>query len=197
MLQEKLDHKNIILASASPRRQLFLKELGLEFEIRIKEVEENFPPSLKGTEITDYLAILKAKPFLNEIKEDDILITADTIVWLGNKAIGKPKDEEDAKNMLTLLSGKTHEVISSFCITTTKNQIVKNESTLVHFGKLNEDEINYYIENFKPFDKAGSYGIQEWIGYIGIEKIEGSYYNVMGFPVKSFYEELKKISLRQ
>lgn len=193
MIQKRLIHKNIILASGSPRRQLFLKELGLEFEIRLKEIDEHYPSHLKGTEITDFLAKLKATPFLEDLKENDLLITADTIVWLDNNAIGKPKNAEDAVKMLTQLSGKKHEVISSFCITTNKEQIIKNDTSHVYFSKLTRDEIDYYIENYQPFDKAGSYGIQEWIGYIGIEKIEGSFFNVMGFPIKLFYEELKKL----
>lgn len=193
MLQGNLQHKNLILASGSPRRQLFLKELGLLFEIRLKEIDEHYPSHLKGTEITDYLAKLKATPFLEELNDSDVLITADTIVWLNERAIGKPKNVHEAREMLMELSGKKHEVISSFCLTTKKKQIVRNEITQVYFSKLSSQEIDYYIENYQPFDKAGSYGIQEWIGYIGIEKIEGSFFNVMGFPIKLFYEELKKI----
>ena len=192
MLIEKLKNKHLILASGSPRRQHFFKELNLDFEIRLKEIAENYPSHLKEAEITDYLAKLKAKPFIDELKQEDILITADTIVWLNNKALGKPNNSEDAKNMLTNLSGKTHKVISSFCITAVNKQIVKNDTTLVKFSKLTKDEIDYYITNCSPFDKAGSYGIQEWIGYIGIEKIEGSYFNVMGFPIHKFYQEMLK-----
>jgi septum formation protein len=191
MLKEKLKHKNLILASGSPRRQLFLKELDLDFEIRLKDIDEHYPSHLNGTEITDYLAKLKATPFLEELKENDLLITSDTIVWLNNKALGKPKNTADAKQMLHQLSGKKHEVISSFCITSKKNQIVKNEITQVYFSELTAEEIDYYVEKYQPFDKAGSYGIQEWIGYIGIDKIEGSFFNVMGFPIKLFYNELK------
>ncbi len=190
MLNEKLKNKHLILASGSPRRQHFLKELNLEFEIRLKEIDENYPSHLKEEEITDYLAILKAKSFIEELKQDDILITADTIVWLDGKAIGKPKNHEEAKKMLASLSGKTHKVISSFCLTTVNKQIVKSDTTFVKFSKLTEFEIDYYINNYHPFDKAGSYGIQEWIGYIGIEKIEGSYFNVMGFPIHKFYHEI-------
>ena len=193
MLFHKLKNKHLILASGSPRRQNFLKELGLEFEIRLKEIVEKYPPHLKRSEITEYLSKLKAAPFLKELKEDDILITADTIVWLEGQAIGKPKNEEDALNMLNNLSDKTHEVISSFCLSTKNRQIVVSDSTKVHFIKLQPPEIEYYIANFKPFDKAGSYGIQEWIGYIGIDKIEGSYFNVMGFPVHKFYQEIVKL----
>jgi len=193
MLSEKLKNKHIILASGSPRRQHFFNELGLEFEIRIKEVDEIYPSYLAEVEITDFLAKLKARPFQNELKSNDLLVTADTIVWLDNKAIGKPKNKEDAKAMLSNLSGKTHKVISSVCITTKSKQTLINDTTLVKFKILSISEIEHYIENYKPFDKAGSYGIQEWIGYIGIEKIEGSYFNVMGFPVHKFYEEMLKL----
>lgn len=193
MLFHKLKNRHLILASGSPRRQKFLKELGLEFEIRLKEIDEKYPPQLKRSEITEYLSKLKAAPFLKELKDEDILITADTIVWLEGRAIGKPKDKEDALNMLNNLSDKTHEVISSFCLSTKNQQIVVSDSTKVHFVKLQRQEIEYYIANFKPFDKAGSYGIQEWIGYIGIDKIEGSYFNVMGFPIHKFYQEIVKL----
>ncbi len=193
MLVQKLKNRHLILASGSPRRQNFLKDLGLEFEIRLKEVDEKYPPHLKGSEITEYLSKLKAAPFLTELKDDDILITADTIVWLEGQAIGKPKNSEDALNMLKNLSGKTHEVISSFCISTKSQQIVVSDISKVRFVKLHPREIDYYIANYKPFDKAGSYGIQEWIGYIGIDKIEGSYFNVMGFPIHKFYREMMKL----
>jgi len=193
MLRDKLKDKQIILGSGSPRRKFFLEELGLDFEIRLKEVEENFPETLVGSEITDYLATLKSKPFLTELKDNDVLITADTIVWLNNRAIGKPKDSSDAKAMLQTLSGKTHKVISSIAVITNKKTHLINDSTSVTFKPLSSAEINYYIDRFKPFDKAGSYGIQEWIGYIGIERIDGSYFNVMGFPVQKFYELMMEI----
>lgn len=192
MLSEKLKDKKIILGSGSPRRKFFLEELGLNFEIRIKEVEEKYPDTLVGSEITDYLSKLKAAPFLNELEDDDILITADTIVWLNNRAIGKPKNAADAKEMLAKLSGNVHEVISTIAVTTNKKATLLNETTSVKFKMLTDEEINYYVDEFKPFDKAGSYGIQEWIGYIGIERIEGSYFNVMGFPVQKFYELMMK-----
>ncbi len=190
MLKEKLQGKHLILASGSPRRQHFFQELDLEFEIRLKEIKEDYPNHLKKEEITDYLAKLKASPFKNELKENDILITADTIVWLNNKAIGKPKNTEAAENMLKTLSGKSHKVISSVCITSVEKQIVFNDVTEVTFKVLSKEEIQFYIKKYQPFDKAGSYGIQEWIGYIGIEKITGSYFNVMGFPVHKFYQQL-------
>ena len=181
------------MGSGSPRRKFFLEELSLNFEIRIKEVEEKYPDTLVGSEITDYLSKLKAAPFLNELKDDEILITADTIVWLNNRAIGKPKNSADAKEMLSKLSGNAHEVISTIAITTNKKTSLINETTSVKFKTLTNEEINYYVDEFKPFDKAGSYGIQEWIGYIGIERIEGSYFNVMGFPVQKFYELMSEI----
>jgi len=190
MLSEKLKDKHLILASGSPRRQHFLKELGLDYEIRLKEIEEKYPNHLNKEEITDFLSKLKASPFKNELKENDILITADTIVWLNNKAIGKPKDHSDAVQMLKKLSTNTHSVISSVCLTSTSKQLVFNDITKVTFRALSSEEILFYINKYKPFDKAGSYGIQEWIGYTGIEKITGSYFNVMGFPVHKFYREL-------
>ena len=190
MLSEKLKNKHLILASGSPRRQHFLKELGLDYEIQLKEIEEKYPNHLKKEEITDFLAKLKASPFKGELNKNDILITADTIVWLNNKAIGKPKNRKDAISMLHQLSNKTHTVISSVCLTSSKKQIVFHDFTFVQFNKLSNEEIEFYIDRYKPFDKAGSYGIQEWIGYIGIKKIEGSYFNVMGFPVHIFYREL-------
>ena len=190
MLSEKLKNKHLILASGSPRRQHFLKELGLDYEIQLKEIEEKYPNHLKKEEITDFLAKLKASPFKGELNKNDILITADTIVWLNNTAIGKPKNRKDAISMLHQLSNKTHTVISSVCLTSSKKQIVFHDFTFVQFNKLSNEEIEFYIDRYKPFDKAGSYGIQEWIGYIGIKKIEGSYFNVMGFPVHIFYREL-------
>lgn len=192
MLWNKLKNKNIILASGSPRRQQFLKDLNLEFTIRLKEIEEIYPTHLKEVEITIFLAKLKANSIKDELTKDDILITADTIVWLDNKAIEKPKNRELAYEMLLKLSGRTHLVISSVCLTSIDKQSVVSDTTLVTFKDLSKDEINYYIDNYKPYDKAGGYGIQEWIGFIGIEKIEGSYFNVMGFPVHKFYQEIIK-----
>lgn len=193
MLDNLLKNRHLILASGSPRRKSFLQDLGLKFEIRIKEVIETYPIHLKGKEISEYLSKLKAAPFLEELKEDDILITADTIVWLEGKALGKPNNKEEANEMLRSLSNKSHEVISSIALTTIHKQVIISEKTTVRFKELTDQEIHYYIENFKPFDKAGAYGIQEWLGFIGIERIEGSYFNVVGFPVQKFYEALHKI----
>jgi len=192
VLKKSLKGKNLILASASPRRKFFLEELGLDFEVRLKPIEEDFPSELQGHQISDFLALSKAEPFLKELSPNDILITADTIVWCHDEALNKPEDEDHAKEMLTKLSGVEHEVISSVAITTAFSQEIVNESTRVKFKELRPEEIKYYIKNYKPFDKAGSYGIQEWIGYIGIEWIHGSYFNVMGFPVQKFYESIQK-----
>ncbi len=192
MLQEKLSKYTIILASKSPRRQQFFKDLDIPFTIQLKEIEEIYPKKLKGTEITDFLADLKSKPFTN-LLENDILITSDTIVWLHNKAFGKPKNFNEAFTMLQELSGKKHQVITSISIKNKNFQKIINDTTNVYFKNLSDKEINYYINKYKPFDKAGSYGIQEWIGFIGIEKIEGSYFNVMGLPVYKLYKELMNL----
>ena len=193
MLADVLYNRKLILASGSPRRRFFLEDLGLRFEVRIKEVKESFPEHLKGKEISEFLAKLKASPFLGDLNENEILITADTIVWLDDRALGKPKDKREAQKMLRSLSNKNHQVISSVALTTTKRQIIFSDITEVSFKKLTDDEINYYIDTYKPFDKAGAYGIQEWLGYIGIESIRGSYFNVVGFPVQKFYKALHKI----
>ena len=192
MLNDKLKNYNIILASSSPRRQQFLRDLGLQFTVQIIDVEEVYPKYLHGNEITSFLAELKANAFEYEMNEKDILITADTIVRFSGKILGKPKDATDAKNMLKELSGQHHEVITSICIKTTKTSKIINDTTIVYFEKLSDEEIDYYIDSFKPFDKAGSYGIQEWIGFIGVKKIEGNYTTVMGFPVHKFYKEMMK-----
>ena len=190
MLNQKLKNYNIILASASPRRQEFFRALELDFDIQLKPVEEIYPEQLKHSEISDYLSVLKTQPFLKELKEKDLLITSDTIVWHNKEALGKPNDEKEAYNMIKSLSGKTHEVITSVCFTSKTKQIVINDTTKVTFKQFTEDEIWYYINNYKPFDKAGAYGIQEWIGQIGVTNLEGSYFNVMGFPVHLVYKTL-------
>lgn len=192
MLSEKLSHYNIILGSASPRRQLFFKELHIDFTIQVKEVDEVYPSELQGSEITDYLADLKSKAFTN-LKENDLVITSDTIVWLENKALEKPKNEAEAFAMLKKISGKKHEVITSISLKSAYFQKIINDTTEVFFKELSEEEINFYIKNYQPFDKAGGYGIQEWIGFVAIEKIEGSYFNVMGLPVHKLYKELQNL----
>lgn len=193
MLSESLKNHRIILASGSPRRQQFFKELGLDFEIRLKPIKEEYPSRLRHFEISDYLAQLKALPFKSELKSNDILITSDTIVWHHNKALGKPWDAQDAFAMLKSLSNTTHEVITSVCFTTTTYEKTLNDIAKVTFKELTNDEIAYYINHFKPFDKAGAYGIQEWIGQIGVTKMEGSYFNVMGMPTHLVYKALNEI----
>jgi septum formation protein len=192
MLREKLKDYQVILASGSPRRQQFFKDLDIDFTIQLKEVEEVYPKELKGSEITDFLADLKSKAFTN-LSENDVLITSDTIVWLDGKALGKPTDNADAFAMLSALSGKKHEVITSISIKSKHFQKIINDTTIVSFNNITDDEINYYIKNYKPFDKAGSYGIQEWIGFIAIDNIEGSYFNVVGLPVHKLYKELMNL----
>jgi septum formation protein len=194
MLKNKLEKYTLILASGSPRRQQFFIDLDLTFEIRLKEIEEIYPPELKASEITDYLAELKASAFEGELQANEILITSDTIVWHNNKALGKPKDEQDAIEILKSLSNTTHEVITSVCFKTNEKIALINEITKVTFNKLEDEAIRYYIETYKPFDKAGAYGIQEWIGFIGVSKIEGSYTNVMGLPTDKVYEYLSKLA---
>jgi septum formation protein len=195
MLKEKLKNYNIILASGSPRRQQFFRDLDLDFEIRLKEVEEIYPPNLIEEDITDYLAVLKSDAFEGELADNDILITSDTIVWHENKALGKPKDYDDAFKMLQSLSNKTHLVITSVCFKTKSKTEVISETTKVTMHTLSELEIEYYLNKYQPYDKAGSYGIQEWIGYIGVAKIEGSYPNVMGLPVDQVYQYLSQLKL--
>ncbi|WP_223033471.1 Maf-like protein [Hanstruepera marina] len=190
MLESKLKSYHIILASGSPRRQQFFRDLGIDFEIRLKPVKEEYPKRLKHFEISDYLAQLKALPFKADLNPNDILITSDTIVWHNNQALGKPKSSQDAFNMIQSLSNSTHEVITSVCFTTTQLQKTVNAVTKVTFKNLTDSEIQYYIDTCKPFDKAGSYGIQEWIGQIGITKIEGSYFNVVGLPTHLVYKTL-------
>jgi len=187
-----INNYKIILASKSPRRKELLAGLDLPFEVIVHEVDEIFPDGLPMEEIPVYLAKLKAEPFFNELKNDTLVITADTIVWIDGIVLGKPNDYEHAAEMLRQLSGKKHVVVTGVCLTTKEKQVAFSASTDVWFKDLNNDEIDYYLKNYQPYDKAGSYGVQEWIGYIAIERIEGSYFNVMGLPVQRLYEELKK-----
>lgn len=193
MLKHKLANYSIILASGSPRRQQFFKDLDLDFEIRLKDVEEIYPPELKAGEITNYLAELKANAFEGEINDNEILITSDTIVWHKDKALGKPKDKEDAFAILKSLSNATHEVITSVCFKTKNKTELISEITKVTFNPLTDAVIDYYLEHYKPYDKAGAYGIQEWIGFIGVAKVEGSYTNVMGMPTDKVFEYLNNL----
>ncbi|MFN2262358.1 MAG: Maf family nucleotide pyrophosphatase, partial [Psychroflexus sp.] len=179
MILEKINQKNVILASGSPRRQEILKAIGVDFKIKLRSVDEDFSKDLKHAEISDFLAKLKADQF-QDLEPNDLLITGDTIVWHDNQALNKPKDENHAFEMLSSLSDATHEVISSVCIKTQDKEQVIHDVTKVKFRKLSDAEIRYYIEHYKPFDKAGAYGIQEWIGKIGITEMQGSFYNVMG-----------------
>ena len=190
MLKEKLNKINIILASGSPRRQQFFKEMDLHYTIRLKEIEEVYPDHLKGAEITNFLAELKASAFENELEENDVLVTSDTIVWLNGKALGKPKDYDDAFKMLQQLANQTHEVITSVCLKSVAKTEVFHCITKVTFSSLSDEAISYYLEHYKPFDKAGSYGIQDWIGLIGISNIEGSYTNVVGLPTEMLFHKL-------
>ena len=192
MLKDKLSKYKIILASGSPRRQQFFKDLDLEFEIRLKDIEEIYPDNLQGVEITNYLAELKANAFDGEINANEILVTSDTIVWLDNKALGKPKDYDDAFVILKSLSNTTHEVITSVCFKTLDKTDTIFEVTKVTFNELSDDAIRYYLDKYKPFDKAGAYGIQEWIGLVGITRIDGSYTNVVGLPTEKVYQYLSK-----
>ena len=192
MLRNKFKDTKIILASGSPRRQQFFKDLDLDFEIRLKEIEEIFPPHLQSYDITNYLAKLKADAF-TDLAENELLITSDTLVWLENEALGKPIDEADAIKMLQKLAGKTHQVVTSVCFKTKKATEIIHDITQVTFTDLNLEAIEYYIHNYKPLDKAGSYGIQDWIGLVGISKIEGSYTNVVGLPTEKVYQYLLKL----
>ena len=190
MLVDLLKDKKIILGSVSPRRQELLKSLGIDFEIRVKDLKEKYPKNLKEKEISEFLAIQKSDALLNTIKANEILITADTIVVKGDRVLNKPKDRLEAQEMLQFLSGDKHKVITSVCLASKNKQEVFTSETEVHFKILSIEEIDYYIKEYQPFDKAGAYGIQEWIGLIGIEKIKGSYCNVVGLPVVKLYQKL-------
>ncbi len=183
----------LILGSASPRRQELLKSLGFEFLNRPMKVDEGeWPTDLKGEEICIFLAEKKADSYDTELKNDELLITADTIVWCEGKVYNKPENFAEGKRMLESLSGKMHEVFTAVCLKGANKQTTFYDVSKVYFKKLKTDEIEYYLTNFSPYDKAGGYGVQDWIGYIGIEKIEGSFYNVMGLPVKKLFDELIK-----
>ena len=190
MLHQKLEGYRIILASGSPRRQQFFEDLKIPFHVRLKEVDEIYPDTLKGAEISDYLAELKASPQKWELLENEILITSDTVVWHKGESLAKAGSDYEAVQMLQKLSGTWHQVITSVCFTTTKQQILQNALTEVKFKNLSTEEIEFYIENYRPFDKAGAYGIQEWLGLIGIEEIKGSYPNVVGLPTQLVYKTL-------
>ena len=184
-----LQKYQIILASQSPRRQELLRGLNIPFEVQTIDVEEDYPAELFAEEIPCYLAEKKANAY--SLSENTMLITADTIVWLENRVLGKPRDREEAVKMLNKLSGKTHEVITGVCITTKMKRKTFFAVSCVRFAKFTQEEIEFYVEKYRPYDKAGAYGVQEWIGYIGVEHIEGSFYNIMGLPTQRLYAELK------
>ncbi|MFC2087756.1 Maf family nucleotide pyrophosphatase [Bacteroidota bacterium] len=194
LVLENLKDYRIILGSKSPRRKLLFEELGLQFEVmHMKDTVESFPDSLSKYEIPVYLAERKADLLMKYLSDNDLLITADTIVWYNNSVLGKPVNAVEAFQNLKLLSGNKHEVITGVCIQLKGKRISFYSQTYVYFSNLTNAEIQYYITHYRPFDKAGSYGIQEFIGYIGIEQIKGSYFNVMGLPIQKLYNELKKI----
>ena len=191
---DNLEKYKVILASGSPRRRELMAGLGVNYEVRIlPDVDESYPDTLQGEEIPLYIAKEKADAYIPMMQPNELIITADTIVWLDGKVLGKPRDREDASQMLRTMSGRTHEVFTGVCITTTDWQRSFTAQTEVRFATLSEDEIIYYVDNFKPMDKAGAYGVQEWIGFIGVENISGSYYNIMGLPVQKLYRELLKV----
>ena len=183
---------SIILASNSPRRKELLAELGIDYEIRtLPDIDESYPAHLQGGDIPLYISKEKADAYKPMLQPGELIITADTIVWLNGEVLGKPHDREDAISMLHKLSGNTHEVFTGVTLTTTEKQHSFYAETKVSFAQLSDEEIVYYVDKYQPFDKAGSYGVQEWIGFIGVERIEGSYFNVMGLPVQRIYQELQ------
>ena len=191
---DNLKKYKVILASNSPRRKELLAGLGVDYEVRtLPDVDESYPETLQGADIPLYIANEKADAYVAMMQPGELMITADTIVWLDDKVLGKPWDREDALQMLRTMSGRTHEVFTGVCITTTDWQRSFTAQTEVRFATLSEEEIAYYVDNFQPMDKAGAYGVQEWIGFIGVENISGSYYNIMGLPVQKLYRELLKV----
>ncbi|MDR0811448.1 MAG: Maf-like protein [Paludibacter sp.] len=187
-----LEKYDIILGSQSPRRQELLRGLNLNFRVLTIDVDETYPQNLQREEIPLYIAQKKAEAYKDMLTDNSLIITADTIVWHDGEVFGKPKDKDDAVRMLQRLSGKTHQVITGVCINSVNKSRVFDVITDVKFASLTDKEIHFYVENYKPFDKAGAYGIQEWIGFMGVESIDGSFYNVMGLPVQRLYNELKK-----
>lgn len=191
MLLQNIEKYEVILASKSPRRQQLLSDLGLKFSVQSMDIPEVFPEELGMTEVPVYLAELKAEAFRPQLKNNQLVITADTIVWLDGHVLNKPADFADGFRMLKNLAGKKHQVITGVCMLSNEKKVSFSASTDVWFKELSDEEIRFYVEHYRPYDKAGAYGIQEWIGYIGIYRIEGSFYNVMGLPVQSVYEHLK------
>jgi len=195
MFFKKLENYKVLLASGSKRRHELLNGLKVKFELISQEVDESYPEKLKKHEITDYLAKKKSIQLKKLLKKNELLITADTIVWFNNSALGKPKNRNEAVNMVKYLSDNFHEVISSVCISTNKTQTIIHESTKVYFEKLSDNDITYYASNYDVLDRAGSYGIQDYIGYLGISRIEGCYNNVLGFPTSLFCKTINKMKL--
>ncbi len=191
-LLKNIIHYNIVLGSQSPRRKELMAGLNLKFEIEMIDVEENYPNHYSGVDIPMYLAEKKANAYKPKMDEHTMLITADTIVWHQGKVLGKPVDRQDAYRMLQTLSGKTHQVITGVCISTLQRKKTFHVISEVRFANITDTEINYYLDHYKPYDKAGAYGVQEWIGFVGVEHINGSYFNVMGLPVQRLYNELKR-----
>ena len=191
---EHLKNYHIILASNSPRRRELLGGLGIPFEVKVlPDISETYPDTLPVDETAQYIAVEKAAAYCDSMQSDDLVITADTVVICGDEVLGKPVDEADACRMLRLLSGRTHHVVTGVCLTTSRLQRSFSVKTDVTFKTLSDEEISYYVNTYQPMDKAGAYGIQEWIGYIGVTGLQGSYFNVMGLPVQRIYEELKKL----
>jgi len=196
MVTDDLAKYRIILASGSPRRRQLLEDLGLKFEVIVREYPETYPGNLKGKEIAIYLAREKAKLFKDDISDFEIIITADTIVWCNSMVLGKPSCKREAREMIKILSGNSHEVITAVTLLSGQNEKTFCDTTKVTFDRLSDEEINYYVEKFKPYDKAGAYGIQEWIGLAACSSIEGSYFNVVGLPVHRLYRELQDFAAR-
>jgi septum formation protein len=196
MIADQFKNYRVILASRSPRRQQLLRELGLKFDVVIKEYEEIYPENLSGEEIARFVAHEKAASFKDNISDNEIVIAADTIVWCNNKVLGKPLDHDDATRILKKISGNTHEVITGVSLRSQTKELTFSESAKVTFETMTEEEISYYIDEYKPYDKAGAYGIQEWIGIIACSHIDGSYFNVVGLPVQRLYKELQRFILK-
>jgi septum formation protein len=195
MIIDEINKYRIILASKSPRREQLLRELGLNFDIVVKDYNESYPEGLIGDEIARFVAHEKALSFKDEISNNEIVITADTIVWCNNQVLGKPIDYADAIRILNEISGNTHEVITGVCIYSLNKEVTFSVSTKVIFEVLSAEELSFYVDKFRPYDKAGAYGIQEWIGIIACSHIEGSYFNVVGLPVQRLYKELQSFIL--
>ncbi len=189
----KISNYKVLLASNSPRREELLRGIDIDFEVKVlPDIDESYPDNIPSEEIAEFVAIKKAKPYAASLHEDELLLTADTIVLLEDTVLGKPANKKEAKQMLRQLSGKTHRVITGVCLTSTKKQTSFSATSDVEFGKLTDQEIEYYVERYSPMDKAGAYGVQEWIGYVAVKHIEGSYYNIMGLPIQRVYRELIK-----